>query len=162
MKINTKSLVAGVVSVVVFSTFGYGIAFGYGGSGGGWGGGTYVDNREHVESQSLEEATKYWNEQNSGKKENKSSDSKSKGDDKKGKVLGASTFKFTRGLGLGSKGDDVTELQNRLIAGGFLTGTTATGYFGKLTHAAMKKFQEKNGLDQVGNVGPKTRALLNN
>lgn len=77
-----------------------------------------------------------------------------------GRVLGASTFSFTRGLALGSRGDDVTELQNRLIAEGFLS-VEATGYFGKLTKAAVIKFQEKNGLEQVGNVGPKTRTKLN-
>ncbi|HAT68351.1 MAG TPA: hypothetical protein DCS20_01935 [Candidatus Yonathbacteria bacterium] len=77
-----------------------------------------------------------------------------------GEVLGASTFRFTRGLALGSRGEEVTELQNRLIALGLLN-VEATGYFGKLTKAAVMKFQEMNGLEQVGNVGPKTRALLN-
>ncbi len=78
----------------------------------------------------------------------------------RGQVLGASTFRFTRGLALGSRGEEVKELQNRLIALGLLN-VEATGYFGKLTKAAVMKFQEMNGLEQVGNVGPKTRALLN-
>ena len=36
-----------------------------------------------------------------------------------------------------------------------------TEYFGPATERAVKKFQEKNGLEPVGIVGPKTRAALN-
>ena len=36
-----------------------------------------------------------------------------------------------------------------------------TGYFGQLTQAAVAAFQTHNGLEAVGSVGPKTRALLN-
>jgi len=36
-----------------------------------------------------------------------------------------------------------------------------TGYFGPATERAVKQFQKKYGLEQVGYVGPKTRALLN-
>ena len=36
-----------------------------------------------------------------------------------------------------------------------------TGYFGPMTERAVKAFQKKHGLEQVGYVGPKTRALLN-
>lgn len=36
-----------------------------------------------------------------------------------------------------------------------------TGYFGVATERAVKNFQKKYGLEQVGIVGPKTRALLN-
>ena len=35
-----------------------------------------------------------------------------------------------------------------------------TGYFGSLTEKAVKKFQKKYGIEQVGIVGPKTRAQL--
>ncbi len=35
-----------------------------------------------------------------------------------------------------------------------------SGYFGKLTAQAVKRFQKMNGLDQVGNVGPKTLKML--
>ena len=38
----------------------------------------------------------------------------------------------------------------------------ATGYFGNLTLAAVKKFQEENGIRVTGEVGPETRAILNN
>lgn len=36
-----------------------------------------------------------------------------------------------------------------------------TGYFGPLTEAAVKRFQAKYGIEQVGVVGPKTRAKFN-
>jgi len=36
-----------------------------------------------------------------------------------------------------------------------------TGYFGKATEAAVKKFQEKYGIRITGEVGPQTRAKLN-
>lgn len=38
---------------------------------------------------------------------------------------------------------------------------SATGYFGLATERAVKRFQKKNGLEQTGATGPKTRALLN-
>ncbi len=78
----------------------------------------------------------------------------------RGQVLGASTFNFTRGLGVGSKGNDVTKLQNRLTSEGVYTGPI-TGYFGPLTFNAVKRFQKKYGISQVGTVGPKTRLALN-
>jgi len=62
----------------------------------------------------------------------------------------------------GSSGDQVKILQAILAADpsiypeGLITGT-----FGKLTAKAVKKFQEKNGLEQVGNVGPMTLKMLN-
>ena len=45
-------------------------------------------------------------------------------------VLGASAFNFTKNLTLGSRGGDVTQLQNVLIQQGLFSGT-ATGYFGR-------------------------------
>ena len=77
-----------------------------------------------------------------------------------GQVLGIETFRFARTLQIGSRGDDVSELQRLLSVQGFFAGS-ATGYFGARTQAAVKKFQIANGLDAVGNVGPKTRAVLN-
>lgn len=77
-----------------------------------------------------------------------------------GEVLGESAFRFTRGLGIGSRGDDVTELQNRLTAEGVYSGPI-TGYFGSLTSQGVKNFQKKYGISQVGVVGPQTRAKLN-
>lgn len=80
-------------------------------------------------------------------------------------VLGAATssvpcFQFTKSLVFGMNGNDVLELQKILAAKGFLTATP-NGNFGPATLAAVKAFQAANGLEQVGQVGPQTRALLN-
>ncbi|OGZ03683.1 MAG: hypothetical protein A2648_01875 [Candidatus Lloydbacteria bacterium RIFCSPHIGHO2_01_FULL_41_20] len=79
-----------------------------------------------------------------------------------GQVLGANTFRFTRYLVRGSRGDDVIELHKILIAEGLLHISAPTGYFGPLTQAAVRLFQTNNGLPSVGVVGPLTRAVLNN
>lgn len=79
-----------------------------------------------------------------------------------GVVLGASTFNFKRDLRFGSKlSPDVLELQKILVAKGFLAADGATGYFGQMTFAAVKKYQQANGIDPTGFVGPATRAKLN-
>ena len=95
-----------------------------------------------------------------------------------GAVLGASTstvpsnaitpgnptgisFRFTHSLGYGSTGTDVSVLQQILIGLGDLQIPAPTGFYGKLTTAAVKKFQADNGIMQLGAVGPKTRAVLN-
>lgn len=68
----------------------------------------------------------------------------------------------TTNLKLGSKGDEVKLLQETLAkVPNIYPEGLITGYFGALTLKAVKRFQSENGLDQVGNVGPKTRALLN-
>jgi hypothetical protein len=64
--------------------------------------------------------------------------------------------KFTQYLKLGSTGNEVKMLQK------VLNVTPQSGYFGKLTEAAVKAFQKQNGLPQTGTVGPLTRAKLNN
>lgn len=78
----------------------------------------------------------------------------------KGKVLGATAFMFKKDLGLGSKGDDVKELQKFLISQKLLN-STATGNFGALTRTALIKFQARNKLPPTGYFGPATRAFLN-
>ncbi len=84
-----------------------------------------------------------------------------------GQVLGASKFVFTLEMALGDKNDEVKELQDRLIADGYMTGPS-TGYFGLKTLAAVRKFQKAHGIRTVngvvyttGNVGPLTLAALN-
>ena len=72
----------------------------------------------------------------------------------------SSCYVFTKGLAMGSTGSDVTALQNLLTADGYYSGPI-TGYYGSMTTAAVKKFQAANGIEQVGIVGPKTRAALN-
>lgn len=72
----------------------------------------------------------------------------------------SSSYKFLKPLSFGSEGKDVTELQKRLTTEGIYRGPV-TGYYGSLTVAAVKKYQKAHGLDQLGNVGPGTRAALN-
>jgi hypothetical protein len=77
-----------------------------------------------------------------------------------GQVLGATSFRFTKKLQLGSKGNEVVELQKKLIALGFLKGK-ADGKFGKATKLAVIKFQKAHNLKGDGVVGTGTRAELN-
>lgn len=77
-----------------------------------------------------------------------------------GRVLGAATFNFTRTMQVGSTGDDVKALQEFLTSEGVYSGPI-TGYFGGLTQAGVRAYQKKYGIQQVGIVGPMTRARLN-
>jgi hypothetical protein len=78
-----------------------------------------------------------------------------------GEVLGASTYSFTLTLKIGSRGDEVRELQKFLNKAGYDCGAE-DGIFGPKTKAAVLKFQIANGiLDGFGTVGPRTRAILN-
>ncbi len=81
-----------------------------------------------------------------------------------GIVLGATDFKFLNDLSIGMQSNDVMELQKRLRAEGFFTFPTDTGYFGPITFAAAKAYQEAH-FNQIGYVtgfvGPLTRAVLN-
>jgi len=73
---------------------------------------------------------------------------------------------FTRPLGFGSQGADVSALQSFLSSlSDVYPEKTVSGYYGKLTERAVQKFQEQNGIAQLGDpgygtVGPKTRAKL--
>lgn len=79
-----------------------------------------------------------------------------------GEVLGAEAYQFANTLRVGSSGQDVLELQNVLIAGGFLDAKYNTGYFGGLTKAAVVKYQKAHGISPAsGLVGPLTRGVLN-
>ncbi len=64
-------------------------------------------------------------------------------------VFGDSILKY------GSRGSSVTQLQAELKEKEFFTGK-ATGYFGTVTKASVKKFQKANGLTADGIVGNKT------
>ena len=59
----------------------------------------------------------------------------------------------------GSKGEQVTRVQQKLIQYGYLSGA-ADGVFGKATYDAVVWFQRKNGLTADGVVGPSTLAAL--
>ncbi len=73
---------------------------------------------------------------------------------------------LTRSLFVGTRGEDVRQLQQFLISKGELSSDYATGYFGALTEEAVGRWQEGNGVilsrsDQgFGVVGPKTRAAI--
>jgi hypothetical protein len=76
------------------------------------------------------------------------------------KTIAISKYTFTKPLKFGSEGEEVTQLQKRLTSEGVYSGPI-TGYYGNLTVAAVKKYQKSKKLDQLGNVGPGTRAALN-
>src|ERR1043166_7246274 len=75
---------------------------------------------------------------------------------------------LSRNLSLGSRGTDVIQLQQFLISQNLLASDSATGYFGRLTQAAVQKFQCKNmnicsgspATNGWGSVGPKTRRAI--
>ena len=60
---------------------------------------------------------------------------------------------------VGSRGDDVTKVQKRLIQYGYMSGS-ADGRYGEKTRDAVKLFQRRNGLTVDGKVGPSTAAAL--
>jgi peptidoglycan hydrolase-like protein with peptidoglycan-binding domain len=73
----------------------------------------------------------------------------------------------SRDLTVGSRGSDVTWLQDYLIAQNAgsaavsLKAAGATGYFGSLTRAALAEYQAAKGITPAaGYFGPKTRAHL--
>lgn len=62
----------------------------------------------------------------------------------------------------GSQGDKVAMLQALLAADPTIYPEgLISGFYGRLTAAAVKRFQKKHGLAQVGFVGPKTLQKLN-
>ena len=65
----------------------------------------------------------------------------------------------TRALTIGDSGDDVKSVQRRLKALSYLTGT-ADGQYGATTAAAMKAFQQMNGLTASGEGNLATYARL--
>lgn len=71
-------------------------------------------------------------------------------------------LKLSKRLHVGDKGDDVKTLQQILATDPtiFPEGQV-TGFFGPLTAKALRRFQEKAGLESVGEVGPRTLELLN-
>ncbi len=72
----------------------------------------------------------------------------------------SSGYVFTKYLKPGMSGTEVIELQKVLSDNGYLN-VVPTGYYGAKTTAAVIKLQKAYGLDQLGVVGPATRAILN-
>jgi peptidoglycan hydrolase-like protein with peptidoglycan-binding domain len=63
-------------------------------------------------------------------------------------------------VGQGETGKRVSDLQERLNAGGFKPPLKVDGIFGPKTLAAVKAFQRSHGLKVDGLVGPLTTAAL--
>ncbi len=62
-------------------------------------------------------------------------------------------------LTLGSRGERVALVQQRLREWGYYTGAV-DGVFGRATHTAVVRFQRQNGLSADGQVGKKTAAAM--
>ena len=82
---------------------------------------------------------------------------------------GTTVVLITKNLKYGSRGSEVIILQKFLIAKNLLAVGSATGYFGRLTETAVKKYQcatlsicsGSPSTTGYGAVGPKTRAAIN-
>lgn len=62
----------------------------------------------------------------------------------------------------GNRGENVRLLQQMLAQDlSIYPEGTISGFYGRLTAQAVKRFQKKHGIEQVGNVGPKTLKKLN-
>jgi putative peptidoglycan binding protein len=71
-------------------------------------------------------------------------------------------IEFTKTMDIGSTGQEVVQLQKLLqCLGYFPDNFEPTTYYGEITESSVIKFQEANGIDPVGSVGPITRQSLN-
>ena len=76
--------------------------------------------------------------------------------------ISAEATSITYSLAKGMQNGQVTKLQQILAHyPEIYPEGLITGYFGLATERAVKSFQKKYNLEQVGYVGPKTRVLLN-
>lgn len=76
--------------------------------------------------------------------------------------IAATAGKLTMELQSGMRNDQVKLLQEFLVQDkAIYPESKITGYFGPATKAAVKRFQAKYGISQVGRVGPATMAKLN-
>jgi len=75
---------------------------------------------------------------------------------------GAPSFVFKRYVYIGSRSEEVKQLQQKLRELGYFTYPTNTGYFGSITKAAVVAFQKAYDLKPFpGWIGPATRKILN-
>jgi hypothetical protein len=75
-----------------------------------------------------------------------------------------SGFTFTSNLTVGSRGNEVTELQQFLVSKGYLAMPAGVGfgYFGVITRDALAKWQSSQGISPTaGYFGPLTRTKIN-
>lgn len=71
-------------------------------------------------------------------------------------LLSSSSYALSRS---GSRGDEVTKIQTKLKTWGYYTGSV-DGIYGSKTVAAVKWFQQTNGLTADGIAGPATLAAM--
>lgn len=78
-------------------------------------------------------------------------------------LISSAKRQLTQYLTMGMRGGEVIILQEFLQKNnwGIPDDGPVTGFFGKVTQAAVRKFQEASELPPEGVVGPKTRALIN-
>ena len=76
-------------------------------------------------------------------------------------TLSLTSVTFADTLKYGSRGAEVTKLQEQLKKLGYFSGK-ATGYFGSATKTAVKKFQASKGVAADGIVGNQTSKILFN
>ena len=77
--------------------------------------------------------------------------------------VGAETLTFSTNLTVGSRGPDVTALQQFLVSKGYLEmpAGVAYGYFGPLTKGAVARWQAANGISPAaGYFGPISRRAI--
>lgn len=75
----------------------------------------------------------------------------------------AAMVNINSGIKRGDSGKQVEALQDKLVAGGFMTAAqvnTGRGTFGPQTEAALKAFQKANNISETGQLGPTTYAAL--
>lgn len=78
-----------------------------------------------------------------------------------GGKVGTAISLVAKNLKLGDRNDDVRTLQQLLARDtAIYPEGLATGSFGPATQRAVKRFQEKYGIQSLGSVGPQTRAKL--
>ena len=63
-------------------------------------------------------------------------------------------------MNYGERSDEVKAIQERLAKLGYLAAEDSTGYYGDKTLAAVKRFQERNGLIADGAIGPETKSRI--
>lgn len=68
---------------------------------------------------------------------------------------------LTGPFGPSVSGTQVTLLQQTLLRDGVYPEAIISGYYGLATQAAVKRFQQKYGIETTGIAGPQTRAKLN-
>ncbi|MDO8565387.1 MAG: peptidoglycan-binding protein [bacterium] len=68
---------------------------------------------------------------------------------------------FYRDLTVGTRGEDISCLQNKLISEGYLEAGNNSGYFGMFTKAAVAKWQVNRGVNATGYFGTLSRGQFN-